>query len=181
VGWAVLQETVGKQEPWVSSSPLPPFCFAGCGPSSINNKKNIKLVFGSDSGGQKKEETEIIKELKENLVASLGHKGFNTESVKDIETACNASGENTIVWGFNIIKPAKEDVYYRAYYIHKYRPICKNIDSKGFRTWDTTFATKGDAITWHKDASNSSIIESCLSRYGDSEADTDTCLHRPPN
>jgi len=30
VGRSVLQETNGKQAPWVSSSPLPRFCFAGC-------------------------------------------------------------------------------------------------------------------------------------------------------
>jgi uncharacterized caspase-like protein len=30
VGQAVLQETNGTQEPWVSSSPLPRFCFAEC-------------------------------------------------------------------------------------------------------------------------------------------------------
>jgi hypothetical protein len=30
VGYAVLQETKGIQEPWVNSSPLPRFCFAGC-------------------------------------------------------------------------------------------------------------------------------------------------------
>jgi hypothetical protein len=34
VGRAVLQETNGKQEPWVSFSPLPRFCFAGCESSS---------------------------------------------------------------------------------------------------------------------------------------------------
>jgi uncharacterized caspase-like protein len=34
VGRAVLQETNGKQEPWVSFSPLPRFCLAGCAPSS---------------------------------------------------------------------------------------------------------------------------------------------------
>jgi len=34
VGRAVLQETNGKQEPWVSFSPLPRFCFAGC--TSLN-------------------------------------------------------------------------------------------------------------------------------------------------
>jgi len=31
VGQAVLQETDGRQEPWVNSSPLPRFCFVGCG------------------------------------------------------------------------------------------------------------------------------------------------------
>jgi uncharacterized caspase-like protein len=35
VGQAVLQETNGKQEPWVSFSPLPRFCFAGCVTSSL--------------------------------------------------------------------------------------------------------------------------------------------------
>jgi uncharacterized caspase-like protein len=35
VGLAVLQETNHKQEPWVSFSPLPRFCFAGCAPSSL--------------------------------------------------------------------------------------------------------------------------------------------------
>jgi hypothetical protein len=34
VGRAVLQETHNQQEPWVSFSPLPRFCFAGCAPSS---------------------------------------------------------------------------------------------------------------------------------------------------
>ena len=32
VGRAVLQETNGRQEPWVSFSPLPRFCFVGCEP-----------------------------------------------------------------------------------------------------------------------------------------------------
>jgi ABC-type uncharacterized transport system substrate-binding protein len=34
VGRGVLQETNGQQEPWVSFSPLPRFCFAGCEPFS---------------------------------------------------------------------------------------------------------------------------------------------------
>jgi hypothetical protein len=31
IGQAVLEETKDDQEPWVNSSPLPRFCFAGCG------------------------------------------------------------------------------------------------------------------------------------------------------
>jgi formylglycine-generating enzyme required for sulfatase activity len=34
VGRGVLQETNGQQEPWVSFSPLPRFCLAGCEPSA---------------------------------------------------------------------------------------------------------------------------------------------------
>ncbi|OQW93416.1 MAG: hypothetical protein BWK79_11280, partial [Beggiatoa sp. IS2] len=30
VGQSVLKETNGKQQPWVSHSPLPRFCFGGC-------------------------------------------------------------------------------------------------------------------------------------------------------
>jgi hypothetical protein len=74
VGLTVMSATHGDQKPWVSSSPVPRFCFAGC---NVAVKSRIASVIPKTSDNATSKNSAVITEIQA---------AFHAQSIADIES-----------------------------------------------------------------------------------------------